>query len=792
MKTKIKRLIISIKIILIIASLGSYNLLNAQQMTVSGSITDQVSNEAVLYATVALYDETGSKLLSGGVSNMDGEFLINSSGTGKYLMRISAVGYETREINIDTSQISSLNLGTINLNFTDVNIEGVTVIGERIKARTSLDRTTFFVNRKMYDASNTGVDILRLIPGIQMDFRQNISLEGSGNILILVDGKERDRSYLSQLNAAQVDRIEVISNPSAKYDSGITGVINIILVKDRDQGIDGHVYAELPTSGSELYLFPSYSLNYGRNKLNLFTSYNGELSNFDIHETATRKIINDQEPGKNVYDNKILTDQYIRQNTWSHKFHYGFDYFLNEKNQINFYAFYNPWSNEHSGISEVQAEGNVPEYWTAEKNESDMNHSSFYSFFYKHMFNDTTGHEIDVDVSYHKLNAENTTTYLNEDTGYNHVNTVTPGQDWAAMRIDYSIPLTGRLKFNAGLRYKKQEMENKSTDDFRYSDRTMAAYGSISYSQGKFELQTGMRFKDYTSGLEGSFSKSGTELLPDAAVNFKYSASQNIRLSYRSAVSFPNLYQLNPYRTVSDPFYSRAGNPDIRPVIRKNFMLEHSLRFMNNYISTRMFYNISSDVISDLTLMQENNSFESTTFNLGDIHQYGFQLSGALNVTSRVAFNPYMRFFEVSLLPNSFATDNNLGKKQEFGWATGFSVVASFKKDITASGVFQYASPLSEIQGRSFHDALYFISVEKSFRHGIKAGFSSAVPFSKSLVYQGSEIVSPDFHSYSSGNIKMSAVPVFIKITYQFSSGNKRDRINRTKEEIDNLPRKGF
>jgi hypothetical protein len=790
MATKINLLLINLIIILITTS--SYNLLNAQQMSVSGIITDRESNEAVLYATVALYNETGSELISGGVGNMDGEFHIECSGKGKYLIRISAIGYETKEIIIGPAGENSLNLGRISLNFTDFNIEGVTVIGERIRARNSHDKTTFFVNKKMYDASNTGADILRLIPGIQMDFRQNISLEGSRNILILVDGKERDRSFLSQLNAAHVDRIEVISNPSAKYDSGVTGVINIILVKDIHQGVNGQVYAELPTSGSELYLFPSYSLNYGRKKLNLFTSYNGEFSYFDVHENTTRKIINGQEGGETKFINQIFSDQYIRQNTWSHKFHYGFDYFLNEKNHLNFYAFYNPWSNEHSGKSELQATGNAPEYWMAEKIERDMNHSSFYSLFYKHKFNETSGHEIDLDVSYHSLNAENTTTFINESSGYNHVNINQPGQNWASVRIDYSLPLTGKMKFNAGLRYKKQEMENRSSEDFRYNDRTMASYGSFLYSQGNFELQAGMRFKDYTSRLSGRFSKSGSKLLPDVAVSYKYTDSQNTRFSYRSAVTFPNLYQLNPYRSVSDPFFSRSGNPGIRPAMRQNFMLEHSFRFMNNYVSARIFYDISSDVIGDLMVVHDNNSFKSTTFNLGDIHQYGFQLSGALNLTSRVALNPYMRFFEVSSLPNSFAIGNNIDRRKEYGWATGFSAVASFKKDITVSGLFQYASPLSDIQGRSFHDALYFINVEKAFRHGIKAGFSSAVPFSRSLVYQGSEIISPDFHSYSTGNIKMSAVPVFIKITYQFSSGNKRERINRTKEEVDNLPRKGF
>jgi hypothetical protein len=253
----------------------------------------------------------------------------------------------------------------------------------------------------MQDASNTGADVLKLIPGVQVDLKQNVYLEGSSEILILVNGRERDRSYLSQLPAGQVDQIEVITSPSSKYDANVTGVINIVLSKELDAGFDGHVYLEIPTLKSEIYLFPAYSLNYGFKKLNFFTSYNGELAYLDIHQNLNRKIF--------LQDGveEIISTSYLRQKNWSHRFHYGFDYFLNKKNHLNFYGFYNPYSWEHDGHVELQTSGNDETYWTAQKEDADINHSSFYSLYYKHLINGADGHEISADASLYQSKTEN-------------------------------------------------------------------------------------------------------------------------------------------------------------------------------------------------------------------------------------------------------------------------------------------------------------------------------------------------------------------------------------------------
>ena len=140
-------------------------------------------------------------------------------------------------------------------------------------------------------------------------------------------------------------------------------------------------------------------------KLNLYTSYNGEMTYLDIHESISRKIWNDSET------NEITSNQYVRQKDWSHRFHYGFDYFLSDHDQFNFYAFYNPYSRELDGNADSQISGTTNNYWKARKEDTDKNTSTFYSFYYKHSF-DKKGSEITADISNYNLRAENRTDYI--------------------------------------------------------------------------------------------------------------------------------------------------------------------------------------------------------------------------------------------------------------------------------------------------------------------------------------------------------------------------------------------
>ena len=761
-----------------------------QKLYIKGQLKEQKNMQPVAFATVALRRIADSTLITGTASNIDGEFSIESVPNGKYIIIISAIGYTGVSKNIELT--NNYNTGTILLQEKSVALGEIVVVGDRMKAKTEADKTTYFINKKMYDASNNGVDMLSYIPGIQIDLMKNISLEGSQHIIIMVDDRERDRNFLSQLEASQIDKVEVISTPGSKYDADVTGVINIILKKDKESGINGHIHAEVPTSSSVIYIFPDYGFNYSFKKLNLFTSYDGNLSYLDIIESSNRNIRDTRGT------TEIISDQFVRQKDWSHRFHYGFDYRLNQKNQINFYAFYNPYSNELNGNIEMQVMGdNVgDQHWSALKQDKDINRSAFYSLYFKHSFN-KAGREIACDLSYFNFNAENSTTYIRTDIMSDNylndqVNTVKPLQNSVSFKVDYSSPITEKLKFDTGIKAKSQLLQDRQSAGFKYHENILALYGTITYNLSKFTLSTGMRTEKSTSGLNGSFNNNAFALLPNATINYKLTPKQNIRLSYSRTVYRPNIYELNPYTSINDPFAVQSGNPDLKPEFRQNLSIDYSRNIGNSYISLQLFSKKRIDAINQYTFINDTSIFETRVANLGDIHEYGIQIAGALKLHKAISINPYFKLFNINTAGNNLAKQYNIANRHKIAFESGLSAIVTFKYDIVASLQFQYNSPETDIQNMSFSDALYFVSLEKSFNRKFKFGVMSALPFSRTFTYHGTEIKAENFYSHSEGNVKMHALPFWLKFTYQFNSGKKADKIDRVKEDIDNMPKKGF
>jgi outer membrane receptor protein involved in Fe transport len=780
-------------IMLIVVFVSGLALLSAQgqkKLLITGQLKDQQNKQAVAYATVALRRTSDSTFITGAASNPDGEFSLEIIGAGSYSILISAIGYN--HVSKTVNLTDNYNMGIIVLEQKSVSLGEVVVQGERVKVKAEPDKTTFFVNKKMYDASNNGVDILNYIPGVQVDIMKNISLAGSQHVVILVDGKERDRNFLSQLNARQIDKVEVITTPGSKYDADITGVINIVLKKDKASGIDGHIHLEVPTSKSAIYVFPDYSLNYSFKKLNLYTSYDGDLSYFDITESSYR----------NFQDSRGLTeitsDQVVRQKYWSHRFHFGLDYNFNEKNQLNFYAFYNPYSSEHSGNVAMQVANDSfgDQNWAALKLDDDINYSTYYTVNYKHVFNKPS-REITFDLSYFNFIAVNRTTFITVDslTGNFPVkqeNVVKPEQNSLSFKIDYTTPITEKLKFDVGIKAKSQMLKDRESDQFKYDERIFSLYGALTFSLSKFTFNAGLRAERSTAGLIYSFNNNLFALLPNAIINYKVTSSQNIKLSYNRTVSRPNIYDLNPYTSSDDPYSLHSGNPELKPEFQQNLSIEYSKNIENNYISFKLLYLKRSEAINSYTFLNDTGILTSHVANLGNISGYGIQMAGALKIRKSISINPFLNLTEIYTSGNNLAKQYDIRNRQKIALQSGLSVISTFKYDIVASLQFQYNSPLIQIQSMSFSDALYIVSLEKSFNQRFKFGISSALPFIKTFTYQGSEIKGTGFYSHSEGNIRFSVVPVWFKFTCLFNSGKVLNKGNNSKEDIDNMPKKGF
>ncbi len=755
-----------------------------QGYSISGEIICTESGEAIAFANVALTDTAQIGILGGAASNEAGIFNIVNVEPGTYHLQISALGFESHKKKVELGA-GNIFLGSIGISGKNLELKDVEVVAERIKAKQAADNTTFFINLKMQESSNTGTDILRLLPGVGVDLQQNISLEGSQNIILLVDGKERDQSFLSQMPASKIDKVEIISSPPAKYDAGVTGVINVLLKKEKNTGLDGHVYLEIPVSASEVFLTPAYNLNYGFGKINMYTSYNGDIRRFDITETYQRKVFN-QHDGI-----EIKSTQSLRQDTWSHRFHYGLDWYINDRNQLNLYGFWNPFSQELDGTTEVTGTGSESIIWQAVKDDEDINRSWFNSLWYKHLFDKTTGHEITLETSWYSLNAENSTTWTDSETGLISENKMQPDNRAIHAKLDYVLPLSESLILSSGFQARLRNMRDKNLGTFRYDENNYSGYGILSYKHEKLETNLGLRMEHVSRKLVSRKNTTGWLWLPEVSAKYSPGTTHSLAFNYRRSLSYPGFYQLNPSPSMEDIFTLSTGNPGLQPEKINHIHLEYSRRFKNHFLSTKLFCQHVSDVIGKMMSVNEKGNFENTINNLGEIYQAGMQFSGALGF-GKAGINPYVKVFDTWSVPNRFAKQHQVESRHQLAIETGLSAYASFGKGFTASATVQYSSPVNDIQGTSFSGALYFLSLEKSITKNLKAGIVSGVPLVKNFTYQGYEVYNSNFSHYSKAELNMSAVPLWIKINYQFATGQKRQKIDRAKSAPEREIRKGF
>lgn len=774
--------------LLIVLQLISINLPAQGTSTIYGKIYGAKNNEPVPFATIRFIEVSDTALhqLKGIISDENGSFTIDHIQNGKYKLQISSVGFKKAIKTVEIVSSGIIDAGTIILQDSSLLITEAVITADRIKGKSENGKTIYYVNSKLLSASGSSPELLRHIPGVQVDLKHNISMDGSPGILLFVDGKERDRSYVSQLNPSQIDRIEVVNTPPSNYDGDASGVINIVLKEEKEVGINGHLFSELPSSNSVVYIFPTYSLNCSYNKINLYTSYNGEVNYEDIDEITNRQIP----------ENSSFTDlssiQQVRQKNLSHKFHYGIDYHLSKRDILNFYGFYRHYSYEQDGNVVVKSSENTANNWEAQKEETDLNRNNFNSLYYKHLFDDK-GCEIAIDISYASNRSENEVTYNNHlrDGTLIYTNTENPKQRTSSVKIDFSTPSAKKIKWSTGAKMKINEMKDNTTDAFSYTEQTNALYGALNYKRTKFDLNIGVRVENAKTEINNSQNNSSNLLLPYAAFHYKVNEYNDLYLSFRSSVRRPSVYLLNRYTYTDNPYTIRQGNPLLIPERKCRLQCEHSIRFKSNYISSRLFYETVNDAINKLSYINDRNLFVTQTQNLGSIHQYGLQLSGALKM-GMLTINSSFRLYNQSTRGNSLAKQYEIENKNNRVMESGISTILSFSNDFALSVIFQYATAKENIQDNTYSEALYFISLDKTFQKKLKAGIVSALPFAKNFIYQGSAIHSPNFSSTYTGNLKLPTIPLMFRLSYQFGTGLNRANIKREKENVDTRPKQGF
>lgn len=555
---------------------------------IKGKIADE-SGQVVPFANVVLYKAEDSTQLRGTASNNDGIFEIPARA-GEYYLTISFLSFKTvtkGEIKLGRQ---GLDVGSIILESDAELLDEVEVTAQRSQMELKLDKRVFNIEKDLANAGANAAEILDNIPSVQVDVEGNISLRGSENVRVLIDGKpstitgSSTADVLRQFQGSMIEKVEVITNPSARYDAeGEVGIINIVLKKEKKKGINGGI--EVVAGYPDNYR-TSFNLNYRTNKLNLFTSYGiayrdspGEGDNFQTFNNADTSYIYESESKR-------------QRASLSNNVRIGTDYFINPKNTITLSGFYS--YSDQENIAELEYRdlfSNRELFRLVDRRdvEDEQGERVEASLNYKKTF-DKEDQKFTVDLQWSESDDLEQSDIVEIDF-LDSTNLFQKSRNVEANRTllfqsDYVLPLSGKKVFETGVRSTLRTIENvfsvqestngrdftllsRFNNDFEFIEDIYAAYAMFGNEIDKFSYQIGLRgeYSDIEANLKLTNDNNSWEyfnLFPSAFFSYKKSKEVNFQLSYSRRINRPSYRFLLPFQTFSDARNLWRGNPELQ------------------------------------------------------------------------------------------------------------------------------------------------------------------------------------------------------------------------------------
>ena len=665
------------------------------QHTVTGKVIDAETREPLPYATISLHNPADSALVTGGITSETGTFSFEAP-TGTYYAVVNFVGYPSQMLDrvVLQSDRPATDLGAIQLRAESTSLEEVVVQGQKDFIEMTLDRRIFNVSQDPINAGRTAADILGNLPSVSIDGQGNVNLRGSSNVQILIDGKPsgllsfNGAEGLRQLQGAMIERVEIITNPSARYQAeGMAGIINIVLKKEERRGINGSFDF---TAGHPDNYGAAINLNYRRENLNFFVNYG--ILYFEVENPHNNRY---QEFYRN--DSTFITQQTNnpQQTSFSNNIQVGADYFFSETSILT-----TSFTNRHrKGTRNTQIEyadylfniGNPVGITRRFQDEEETEPNMEYALSYKKTF-DKKDHELSALLSYlnnwedsDQLYTERT--FLpggapsgNPDRLQHSDNYETEKQ--LLLQADYIYPFNENGKLEAGIRNTLRDITNDFLvtelngevwaplegldNDFYYDENIYAAYLIISNKIGKASYQFGLRgeYTDLTTELLQTGEVNHREyfnLFPSAHVTYDVGGKNTIQVSYSRRLHRPTYNDLTPFFTFLDNRNFASGNPDLNPEYTHAFEAGHIKHFGAGSISSALYYRHTTDNIERIRELDEEGFATTRPYNLREEDAYGAEFISSFQPIqwwkTDLNLNFYRAIIDGSNLDESFKSD---------------------------------------------------------------------------------------------------------------------------------------
>lgn len=660
---------------LVVMLLGSINLIQAQsgRGIIKGQVTDGAA-KVIESATISLLRAADSSLAKMGVADKTGEFQFDQLKEGRYLVSVSAIGHQTAysEVATITAAGNTVQLNKLQLVPAAKSMSGVTVTSRKPPVEQKAGKTVVNVEASQTNTGLNALELLEKTPGVAVDNDGNISVKGKQGVMILVDGKPTYLSgadlaaLLKSMQSSQLDQIEIMTNPPAKYDAaGNSGIINIKTKKGLTRGMNGNANFNYNQGFYDRYN-GGVNLNYRNNKINIFGGYNG-----GTYENYNRISID-----RSLYDaDKVKLrsiDQVSRNHNYGnyHNVKAGVDYYFNKKNVAGIVVnagFNNNDENPYSNTNIRDVNGDIQsKLYTFSRNDR-RNRSLTSNFNYKHTF-DSTGRELTADLDYlyynNRSNTQLTTQSLtptDEKIGDDVVlrGRIPSNISIYSGKVDYVHPFKNGLKLEAGVKSSYVETDNRvnyfrssgtdwvadaRSNNFIYKENINAVYGILSRQFKKWELSAGLRMentnaKGHQVSNDSSFNRHYTNLFPNVGVGYNASEKNQFNFSYSRRLTRPDYDDLNPFTYFLDSLTYGQGNPYLQPQFTHNFELSHTF---NRFLTTTVNYTRTNDIITQL--LKQNtvkNETYQTQENLSTMEQWGIAMMANIPIKKWWNLNLY-------------------------------------------------------------------------------------------------------------------------------------------------------
>ena len=652
-----------------------------QEGSISGTVVDGGDQKIIDAATVSLFKAKDSSLVKITLADKAGNFLFEHIPFGKYYLLATSTGHlQTYSPLLEVKNNSTVNTGALQLtnNIKTLSAVNVTAIIKKPFIERKIDRTIINVDAAITNAGTTAMEVLEKSPGVTVDKDGNISLKGKQGVLIMMDGKpaylsgQELANLLKNMPSSAIDQIEIMTNPSAKYDAaGNSGIINIKTKKNKLKGLNGNFSTSI-IQGRFTKTNNSFNLNYRTGKINLFGNYSYSYwkgyEDLYIHRNFRNTITKTLETIFDQQSNMQFSSQ-------EHNIKLGMDFYANKKTTagVVFSGFINPSINNGVNTTLLKNAANVTDsIVVADNSEKGKSNNFSANFNLRHSF-DSTGKEFTVDLDYltyyQVKNQFFVNSYLNPDYTQRRPQGQLKGTLPARVNIysaktDFTFPLKKTAKIEAGLKTSYVTTDNDAlyqnntpagyvtdegkTNHFIYKENINAAYINYNRQIKKWGMQAGLRAENTnaqghqagnSTRLDSSFTKNYLNLFPTVYVSYEANKKNTFSINYGRRIDRPAYQDLNPFYYFLDEYTYQVGNTLLQPQFTNNIELSHTY---NGFLTTTVNYsktkNVFTDVLKQITA--ERKTFQ-TKENIASKINYGLAVSAYFPVTKFLTTNIY-------------------------------------------------------------------------------------------------------------------------------------------------------